>query len=277
MFAWISLWTISRKEIVRFLRIWSQTLLPPVITQSLYFVIFGGVIGSQIRQIPVSAVINDSGVREIGYMAFIVPGLVMMSVITSSFSNVISSFFGAKFQRNIEEILVSPTPTWVIICGYCLGGILRGLLVGLIVFLVSFFFVKPSIFNPFLLVLFVFLTACVFSLGGLFNGLFAKKFDDVSIFPTFVLTPLTYLGGVFYSIKSLPISKFNIFNFDFIINWQEVSKFNPVVYMIDGFRYAFYGFADVNVALSLSFLSLLTIALFGICYYLIEIGYGLRS
>ena len=265
MSAWIAFRTISHKEIVRFMRIWSQTLLPPVITQSLYFLIFGGVIGSQIREVPITSLINDSGKNVVPYMAFIVPGLVMMSVITSSFSNVVSSFFGSKFQRNIEELLVSPTPNWAIILGYCAGGVLRGLLVGLIVFLVSFFFIRPTVFNPFLLFLFIFLTASTFSLGGLLNGIFAKKFDDVSIFPVFVLTPLTYLGGVFYSINSLPPF------------WQAVSRFNPVVYMIDGFRYSFYGFADVSVALSLGFLTLVTGLLYSLCHFLISRGYGLRT
>jgi ABC-2 type transport system permease protein len=265
MSAWISFATIARKEVVRFMRIWTQTLLPPVITQSLYFLIFGGIIGSQIREIPITEIINDSGRTTVPYMSFIVPGIVMMSVITSSFSNVVSSFFGAKFQRNIEELLVSPTPNWAIILGYCSGGVLRGLLVGLIVFLVSFFFVRPTVFNPFLLFSFVFLTASTFSLGGFLNGIFAKKFDDVSIFPVFVLTPLTYLGGIFYSVNSLPPF------------WQAVSKFNPIVYMIDGFRYSFYGFADVNVYLSLGFLTILTGVLYAICHFLVARGYGLRT
>lgn len=249
--------TILRKEVHRFTRIWSQTLLPPVITQSLYFVVFGGFIGSRL-----SSFESEFGIN---YMAFIVPGLVMMAVITSSFSNVVSSFFGAKFQKSIEEILVSPTPNWVVIAGYTAGGVLRGLIVGFIVFLVSFFFVRPQVENPFLVVLFVFLTALVFSLGGLLNGIYAKKFDDVAIFPTFVLTPLTYLGGVFYSISDLPVF------------WQNVSKLNPIVYMIDGFRYGFYGKSDLNVFYSFSILIGFTILLAYLNFYLLKKGTGLRN
>lgn len=246
--------TILRKEIVRFIRIWPQTLLPPVITQSLYFIIFGTFIGSQIRDI-----------QGVSYMAFIVPGLVMMSVINSSFSNVVSSFFGAKFQRNIEELLVSPTPGWVIIAGFISGGMARGLLVGLIVFGVSVFFTQPVISHFFIILLFIILTSLIFSLGGLINGIYGKKFDDISIFPTFVLTPLTYLGGVFYSIKDLPEI------------WQIVSKMNPVLYMVDGFRYGFYGISDLSVWISALMLVLFTVFLIGISLFLLKKGIGLKS
>jgi ABC-2 type transport system permease protein len=253
---WISFYTIARKEVYRVFRIWTQTLLPPIITQSLYFVIFGTFIGSQIR-----------GYENIGgYMGFIVPGLVMMAVITSSFSNVVSSFFGSKFQKNYEELLVSPTPNWVIIAGYTFGGVIRGLLIGLIVLLVSLFFVEDlPVQQPLIVFIFAFLTATAFSLGGFFNSLFAKSFDDVAIVPTFVLTPLTYLGGVFYSIKNLP---------EF---WQNVSRFNPIVYMIDGFRYGFYGFNEFNISFSLLFLVSLNLALLGINWWLLNKGYGLKS
>lgn len=246
--------TILRKEIVRFTRIWPQTLLPPVITQSLYFIIFGTFIGSQIREI-----------QGISYMAFIVPGLVMMSVINSSFSNVVSSFFGAKFQRNIEELMVSPTPNRVIIAGFISGGMARGLLVGLIVFGVSVFFTQPVISHFFIILVFIILTSLIFSLGGLINGIFGRKFDDISIFPTFVLTPLTYLGGVFYSVKDLPEI------------WQGISKLNPILYMVDGFRYGFYGISDVSVWISASMLVFFTVILIGINLFLLKKGVGLKS
>ncbi len=251
---YISFKTILFKEVKRFIRIWSQTLLPPVINQTLYFFIFGAFIGSQI-----------SNIQGISYMAFIVPGLVMMSVITSSYTNVVSSFFGNKFQKSIQELLVSPTSTWVIIWGYALGGVARGLMVGFIVFLVSFFFTQPSIHSYTLIVLFVTLTAVLFSLAGLLNGVFASKFDDVSIFPTFVLTPLTYFGGVFYSIQSLPA-------------WgQTLSKFNPILYMIDGFRYGFYGISDLSIWISISLILVFTLILVTLNYVLIEKGYRIRT
>lgn len=248
--------TITRKETHRFLRIWSQTLLPPVITQSLYFVIFGGFVGSRVGQI-----------EGLSFINFIVPGLVMMAVINASFSNAVSAFFQAKFQRNIEEILVSPTPNWVIVAGYTTSSVLRGLLVGLIVFLVSFFFTRPQIENPIIIFVFVLLTAIVFSLGGLLNGIFAKKFDDVAIFPTFILTPLTYLGGVFYSIRDLP---------DF---WEKLSLFNPILYMVNGFRFGFYGenFSDVSIVNSLGMLIVFSILCLSSCWYFLNKGFGLKS
>ncbi|MBC7472586.1 MAG: ABC transporter permease [candidate division SR1 bacterium] len=247
--------TIVRKEMIRIFRIWSQTLLPPVITQSLYFLIFGGFVGSRIS--------GDFNGQK--YIEFIVPGLVMMAVITASFSNVVGSFFGSKFQRNIEEILVSPTPNWIIIAGFITGGIVRGLLVGFIVFLVGYVFTGVTILHPLITLIFVFLTAVVFSLGGLINAIFATKFDDISIFPTFVLTPLTYLGGVFYSINQLPPA------------WQSISKINPIVYMIDGFRYGFSGRSDLNVGYSFVMLMLFTIGFWYIAWYLLKKGIGLKS
>ena len=246
--------TLFRKEVIRFTRIWPQTLFPPVITQSLYFLIFGKFIGSQI-----------SNINGVSYMAFIVPGLVMMSVINNSFMNVVSSFFGNKFQRSIEELLVSPSPNWVIICGYCAGGILRGLIVGVLVFFVSVFFTHPVIYHFGLIALFVLLTSVVFALGGLVNGILAKKFDDISIFPTFVLTPMVYLGGVFYSVESLP-------GF-----WKALSKLNPVLYMINGFRYGFYGFSDVNIWFSFMILVIFAVVLTALNLYLLRKGYGLKS
>jgi ABC-2 type transport system permease protein len=247
--------TILRKEMIRIFRIWSQTLLPPVITQSLYFLIFGGFVGSRIN--------GDFNGQK--YIEFIVPGLVMMAVITSSFTNVVSSFFGAKFQKNIEELLVSPTPNWIIIAGFVSGGMVRGLLVGLIVFLVGFLFTGVTILHPFITLLFVVLTAIVFSLGGLVNAIFATKFDDISIFPTFVLTPLTYLGGVFYSINQLPPI------------WQTISKINPIVYMIDGFRYGFSGRSDLNIWFSFTILISFTAVLWVLSWYFLKKGIGLKS
>ena len=253
---WVPFITLTRKEVDRFTRIWSQTLLPPVITQSLYFIIFGGFIGSRVGEID-----------GVSYMGFIVPGLVMMSIITASYTNAVSSFFQSKFQRNVEELLVSPTPNWVIIAGYTFGSVLRGILVGLIVFVVSFLFVSPQIDNIFIIMVFGLLTAIVFSLAGLLNGIYAKKFDDVSIFPTFILTPLTYLGGVFYSIRQLPDI------------WQKVSLANPILYMVNGFRYGFYGasFTDVNIWVSFLMLVISAVILVAINLRLLSKGTGLRS
>jgi len=247
-------WTITRKECVRFLRIWKQTLLPSVVTTGLYYVIFGTFIGSQI------APINGHT-----YMQFIVPGLVMMAVITNAFANVASSFFGSKFQRDIEELLIAPTPNWVIIAGYVTGGVLRGILVGALVLGVALFFTKLTVYNWVIVIGFLLLTSVVFSLAGLFNAAFAKKFDDTMIVPTFVLTPLTYLGGVFYSVHALPTL------------WQTVSKANPVLYMVSGFRYGFLGMADVNVFVSFFLLVTLTLALLLANLYIFKKGYGLKS
>lgn len=251
---WIAFKTIVDKEVTRFLRIWPQTLLPPLINQLLYFVIFGGFIGSQIQEI-----------QGISYMSFILPGLVMMGVINSSFSNVVSSFFGNKFQRSIEEILVSPTSKEVLLAGYIMGGVLRGLLVGALIFGVAFFFVDVQVAHPFFIVTFVFLTAVLFALVGFLNGLFARKFDDISVFQTFILTPLMYFGGVFYSIESLPPL------------FQMLSKFNPILYMVDGFRFGFFGFSDVPVWSSFGFLVGCCALLTFINWELLRRGSGLKS
>jgi ABC-2 type transport system permease protein len=251
---YIALQTLIGKEVKRFLRVWSQTLLPPVITTSLYFLIFGSFIGSQIKPID-----------GFTYMQFIVPGLVMMTIITSAFQNTVSSFFFAKFQRNIEELLVSPTPYWVIIAGFVGGGILRGLLVGVIVLLVSLFFAPITIAHLGIVLVFAFLTTTLFSLAGLTNAIFAKNFDGISIFPTFVLTPLTYLGGIFYSIKALPPV------------WQAVSQWNPVLYMINGFRYGFLGISDVSPWLSFWVLMFFCTALTIANWHLFKTGRGLRT
>jgi len=251
---WISLTSIARKEMIRIFRIWVQTLVPPVITITLYFIIFGGFIGSQLGKI-----------GGFDYMAFIAPGLIMMSIITNSYSNTVSSFFSTKFQRNIEELLVSPTPNWVLILGYVSGGMTRGLCVGMLVSVVSLIFVRLPLFNVLFIVLFALLTSFVFSLAGMINGILAKKFDDISIIPTFVITPLTYLGGVFYSISLLP---------EF---WQNISMANPVVYMIGGFRYGFLGVADSNIWVGLGMLVLFSVLLFSTTLYLLRKGVGVRT
>jgi ABC-2 type transport system permease protein len=251
----VSLSALIKKEFTRIIRIWPQTLLPAVVTQSLYFVIFGGYIGSLVV-----------GFEQFGgYMGFLVPGIIMMAVITASYSNVVSSFFGAKFQRTYEEILVSPNPNWVILLGYSLGGVMRGLMVGGLVFLVSLFMVRPLISNIFIILLFTILTSTAFAFAGFLNSLFAKNFDDVTIVPTFVLTPLTYLGGVFYSIDKLPPV------------WQGISKFNPIVYMIDGFRYGFYGISTFSIWFNIAVLLGLNVFFFVLNWVLINRGYGIRK
>lgn len=250
----IALKSIMHKEIHRFMRIWVQTLVPPAITISLYFVIFGSLIGSRIGQM-----------GGFDYMSFIVPGLIMMSVITNSYSNVASSFFSAKWQRNVEEMLVAPVPNWVIVAGYVGGGMARGILVGGIVTLVSMFFVDIQIHNIWVIIVTVALTSATFALGGLINAIFAGSFDDISIIPTFILTPLTYLGGVFYSISLLP---------EF---WQGVSQINPIVYMVNAFRYGFLGISDVSLTLSFAVLGVFIVSLYTIAMVLITKGIGLRS
>lgn len=251
---WISYYTMMRKEAVRVLRIWSQTLLPPVVTTSLYFIVFGTFIGSQLAPID-----------GYSYVQFIVPGLIMMSVITSSYMNTVSTFFFAKFIHNIDEVVVSPTPTWVVVAGFVSGGVIRGLLVGVLVLIVSLFFAQVAIYNLFILVAALVLTSILFSLGGLINGVYAKGFDGMSIVPTFVLTPLTYLGGVFYSVDLLPPV------------WQKVSMLNPILYMVNAFRYGFLGISDMSLWLCfgvlLGFLGLFA----GVIAYLFRNGAGVRN
>lgn len=251
---WIAFYTIVRKEVVRIFRIWKQTLLPPVITQTLYFLVFGTFIGSRISEIDGQS-----------YVAFIVPGLIMMVVIQNAFANTVSSFFGAKFMHNIDEILVSPTPNSVMLSGYVFGGVLRGIISGFLVFLVSLFFVHPGIEHVGAIALFTFLTALIFSLLGFMNSLFAKSFDDVGIFTTFLIVPLTYLGGVFYTIDHLPEP------------WRSVSLFNPIVYMVDGLRYGFFGISSTNPFVSAAALAVLCAVLFGVNMILLKKGTGLRS
>ncbi|KJY85265.1 ABC transporter permease [Vibrio neptunius] len=251
---WTAFRSLLTKEVNRFTRIWVQTLVPPAITMTLYFIIFGSLIGSRIGDM-----------NGFSYMEYIVPGLIMMSVITNSYSNVASSFFSAKFQKNIEELLVAPVPNYVIILGFVMGGVVRGLLVGIIVTFVSLFFVDLQVDHWGIIFATVFMTSVVFSLGGLINAVYAKTYDDISIIPTFVLTPLTYLGGVFYSISLLP---------EF---WQGVSKINPIVYMVNAFRYGFLGVSDVGIMTSFGVLGVFVVALYTVAHYLVTCGIGLRS
>ncbi|MGF2053537.1 ABC transporter permease [Vagococcus fluvialis] len=246
--------SLAVKETNRYLRIWVQTLVPPVITTSLYFVIFGKMIGGRI---------GDMG--GFSYMEFIVPGLIMMSAITSSYANVSSSFFSQKFQKNIEELLVAPVPTHIIIWGFVIGGLGRSFLVGTLVTIISLLFVPLNVVSWPIVIITLLMTAILFSLAGLINGIFAQSYDDVSIVPTFVLQPLTYLGGVFYSISMLPPF------------WQGVSKVNPIVYMISGFRYGFLGIEDVSITVSFSIIIIFIVVLYSVCWYLINKGRGLRS
>ena len=251
---WFALATILRKEITRFMRIWQQTIFPPVITTSLYFIIFGNLIGPRIGEMDGHS-----------YMEFIVPGLILMSVITTSYANVSSSFFSAKFQRSIEELQVSPVPDSIILLGYVGGGAIRGMLVGVMVTLTSLFFSQLVIHNFLVMASVIVLTATLFSLGGFLNGMFAKKFDDVTIIPNFVLTPLTYLGGIFYSIKLLP---------DF---WQSVSHINPILYMINAFRYGFLGITDIELGISYALICVFIVVLFLLNLRLLHIGFGIRQ
>jgi len=251
---WIALKSIWRKEVTRFLRIWVQTLIPPVVTMSLYFIIFGNLIGSRVGEM-----------GGFSYMQFIVPGLIMMSVITNSYTNVCSSFFSAKFQHNIEELLVAPVPTHIIIWGYVGGGVARGVFTGILVTIISMLFVSYDVHSWGIIVFTLLLTSILFSLAGLLNAVYAKSFDDISIVPTFVLTPLTYLGGVFYSLTLLPVF------------WQWVSKLNPIVYMINGFRYGFLGISDVSLTVTFTMLILFVVVMYSVAWKIIESGKGLRS
>ncbi|MEX1670803.1 ABC transporter permease [Zhongshania guokunii] len=251
---WIAFYTIVRKEIRRFMRIWMQTLLPPAITMSLYFVIFGALIGSRIGQM-----------GGFSYMEFVVPGLIMMSVITNAYSNVVSSFFGAKFQRFVEEILVSPMSNNTVLWGFVIGGVARGLLVGLIVTMLSLFFTTLHIQHIGITIAIVLMTSIMFSLAGFINAVFANNFDDVSIVPVFVLTPLTYLGGVFYSIDLLP---------EF---WAGVSRLNPMLYIVNAFRYGVLGTSDVNVVTAFIMVGVFTLAAYAYCMYLLRSGTRLRQ
>jgi len=246
--------TIVRREVTRILRIWGQTLVPPAITMTLYFMIFGGLIGRQVGAM--------DGIR---YMDFIVPGLVMMSVIQNSYGNISSSFFGAKFGRHVEELLVSPMPNWVILAGYVTGAVLRGLMVGAIVLAIAMLFSRVSMPHPLVTLTTVLLGATIFSLAGFVNAVYAKKFDDIAIVPTFILTPLTYLGGVFYSVKLLP-------------TWAEAAThFNPVFYMVNAFRYGLLGISDVSMWTAYGLMLAFIVGLSALALWLLKRGVGLRS
>ncbi len=246
--------TILVKEVRRFFRIWPQTLVPPAITIALYYVIFGNLIGSRIG--PMSG---------FDYMQFVVPGLIMMAVITNSYANVVSSFFGAKYQHSIEELLVSPTPEWIILLGYTMGGMARGICVGAIVTLLSLVFTRLDVAHPGLTMLVVLLTSMLFSMAGLVNAVYANSFDDISIIPTFVLTPLTYLGGVFYSIDLLPPF------------WRALSQANPILHMVNAFRHGVLGVSDVNVGFALVMIVLFIVALWAYSLRLLKSGKRLRQ
>ena len=251
---WVGYRTIVRKEVTRILRLWGQTIVPPAITMTLYFIIFGELIGRRIGDM-----------AGFTYMQYIVPGLVIMSVITNSYGNMVSSFFGAKFGKHIEELLISPLPNWVILAGYVTGALLRGLMVGAVVLAVSLFFTPIEVEQPLVMFTVLLLTAVVFALAGMVNAIFAQKFDDIAIIPTFVLAPLTYLGGVFYTISLLP---------EF---WQKVSVFNPILYMVNGFRYGMLGVSDVSLAQTYGVIVAAGVILFAACLVLLHRGVGLRS
>ena len=253
-FYWVAFSTILIKECNRFLRIWLQTILPPGISMGLYFVIFGHLIGARIGQM-----------GGFSYMQYIAPGIIMMAVITNAYSNVVSSFFGAKFQRHIEEMLVAPVPNILILGGYVCGGICRGVCVAALVTLVASFFTELGVHSYGVTFAVVLLTSTLFSLGGFINAIFARKFDDISIVPTFVLTPLTYLGGVFYSIDLLPDV------------WRHLSLLNPILYMVNAFRYGILGVSDIGIGQAFAVIGGLVVALTGWSLYLLERGVGLRS
>ena len=254
-----SLKTLTYAQIRRILRIWIQTIVPPAITTALYFLIFGQIIGSRIGGMP--------GYDGFSYVEFIVPGLIMLSVITNSYANVASAFFGAKFQKAIEEIIISPMPNWAILIGFIMGGITRGFVVGIVVVLVSLFFTTFTIHNIPLTLFAIIITSILFSLLGLINGVYAKSFDDVAIIPTFILTPLIYLGGIFYSIEMSEIPE----------QWKLISMFNPILYVVDFFRYAMLGQYQINPFLSFTLISAFTASFFAIAYYLLHKGIGIKE
>ena len=251
---YIAFQTILIKEILRFTRIWIQTVLPPAITVFLYFIIFGSLIGPRLGEMV-----------GIPYMRYIAPGLIMMAVISNAYSNVVSSFFSAKFQRHIEEMLVSPLPNYVILLGFVAGGLARGLVVGAVVTAVAMLMASVPVQRPLITMAMIALTAVLFALGGFINGVYARSFDDISIIPTFVLTPLTYLGGIFYSIDMLP---------EF---WRQVSLFNPILYMINAFRYGILGVSDIDVGFAFLITVLFIVTLFGHSLWLLHRGVGIRG
>ncbi|MEN8178716.1 MAG: ABC transporter permease [Pseudomonadota bacterium] len=246
--------TIVTKEILRFSRIWMQTILPPAITTTLYFVIFGKLIGERIGEM-----------GGYSYIEFIVPGLILMSVIQNSYSNVVSSFFSTKLQHYIEELLIAPVPNWIVLAGYVSGGVARGIIVGFVVTLISLFFTDLSIHSYALTLVVFVLTSILFALGGFINAVYAKTFDDVSIVPTFILTPLTYLGGIFYSIELLP---------EF---WQTLSLGNPILYMVNAFRHGLLGVSDINIGLALTIICAFIVALVAFSLNLLNRGVGIKK
>jgi ABC-2 type transport system permease protein len=250
----IAFQTIVTKEVRRFMRIWVQTIVPPAITIMLYFIIFGNLIGSRIGEM-----------GGFSYMEFVVPGLIMMGVITNSYSNVVSSFFNARFQRHVDEMLVSPLPNYIILLGFVCGGVARGLAVGLVVTILATFFADISVNNIWITISIVVLTSILFSLAGFINAVFAESFDDISIIPTFVLTPLIYLGGVFYSIDLLP---------EF---WANLSQLNPILYMVNGFRYGILGVSDINITWAFTMIVVFIIAAFSYSLHLLNSGKKLRT
>jgi ABC-2 type transport system permease protein len=251
---YVAFTTILTKEILRFMRIWIQTVLPAAITTGLYFVIFGNLIGSQL-----------SDIAGFTYMNYIVPGIILMAIINNSYANVVSSFYGAKFQRHVEEMLISPMPNYLIVLGFAAGGMARGLTVGIVVTCVSLVFSEPQLHNLLVTLYVAVMTSLLFALGGFINAVFANSFDDISIIPTFVLTPLTYLGGIFYSIDMLP---------DF---WQSVSLANPILYMINAMRYGMLGVSDIDITTAMLMIAGFVIALYLFCLYLLHRGVGIRT
>jgi ABC-2 type transport system permease protein len=250
----IALETIVRKEVVRVLRIWIQTIVPPAITMTLYFIIFGNLIGRRIGTMD-----------GFDYMQYIAPGLIMMSVITNSYGNVVSSFFGAKYGGHIEEMLISPMSNATIVIGHVAGGVLRGMLVGALVTIIALFFTDLDVQYPLITISVVFLSSVVFALAGFINAVFARKFDDISIVPTFVLTPLTYLGGVFYSISLLPEP------------WKTISLANPILYMVNAFRFGILGTSDIDIGTAYALLIFFSVLLFTVCLQLMRRGVGIRE
>ncbi len=251
---YIAFKTILIKEIRRFMRIWLQTVVPAAVTMGLYFIIFGNLIGSQLAD-----------VAGFSYMDYIVPGIILLAIINNAYANVVSSFYMSKFAHFIEEMLVSPMPNYLILVGYIAGGVARGLVVGIVVTLVAQFFTPLHIYNAWVLIAVVMLTAILFSLGGFINAIYAKTFDDISIIPTFVLTPLTYLGGIFYSIDMLP---------EF---WQKVSLLNPILYMINAMRYGMLGVSDIDIVKAFAIIMLFVVSLFSFALYLLHRGVDIRN
>jgi ABC-2 type transport system permease protein len=251
---WIAYLTIARREVLRFTRIWVQTIIPPVMMVALYFIIFGKLIGQRVGEMD-----------GMSYVDFLMPGLVLMSIITNSYTNVVSSFYGAKYSRHIEEMQIAPVPDLVILLGFVTGGMARGISVGIAVTLVSLLFTEFRMYSPLVVLLVALLTSCLFSLAGLINAIFANSFDDITIIPTFVLTPLTYLGGIFYSIKLLP---------DF---WQTASLGNPILYMVNSFRYGFRGSSDIDLSTALLVILFFIALLFSVSLALLSRGTGIRQ